>query len=948
LEPVFGIEEPDFRYVIGVDLGTTNSAVAYVDLSQVPERGGSRKIRFFPIPQLVAPGEIAEREVLPSFLYLPGEYDLPPGSTALPWDPDRKAVVGEFAREQGARVPGRLVSSAKSWLSHAGVDRTAPILPWGAKDDFEKVSPLDASARYLRHIRESWNQVVARDRDGYRFEEQLVLLTVPASFDEVARELTVTAAHRAGIPRVVLLEEPLAAFYAWLSRHEATWQQHMQDRQLILVCDVGGGTSDFSILGVFSGEKGLRFNRLAVGEHLMLGGDNMDFTLGRHAEAKMTGAPGRLDALRWSRLVYEARRAKETLLDDRDDRPGYDLTVTGTGGKLIAGTLKASVTREEVRELILDGFFPIVGLDEPTEERTRAGLTELGLPYVRDPAVTRHLAAFWRRFESLLRDETGREKPYPDFVLYNGGALAPRLLRSRLTDIIGAWFEGDAGAGWKPVELPNPSPELSVAIGAAYYGLVRIGEGVRVGSGSPRTYYVGVEAATAADGAAIPAVCLVPRGTEEGFEARLEEPGFIALTNQPVTFQVYSSSTRLGDAMGQIVTLDPEETSTLPPIRTVLRYGKKGVAQKLPVQLSVRLTEVGTLELWCHSVQTEHRWQLQFDVRQEIESTRSVLIVSETIDAALIEQAEEVIRRTFEGDEPPEKLRRSLEEALDMPRSRWPLPVIRKLADSLLAVADGRKRTGQHEERWLNVAGYCLRPGFGDAADELRIKLAWRLYIEGIQFHRQVRCRSEWWTFWRRIAGGLSAGQQMQIYQEVRPTLASDRRKKSARLFPEKLGSKEEIELWMALANLERLPSEARRDLGNLLLERISGRTLQPQELWAISRFGARTSMYGPLDRLIPANEAAAWIKKLLALKLPDDDATAHALVHLASRTGDRTRDVPEDIRTRVAKRLAAIPGAERYLQQLEDPDSTNRSDEQDWIFGESLPAGLVLGTGGE
>lgn len=947
MEQAFVSETFSHRFVIGVDLGTTNSAVAYIDLNEQPDRSGQRQIHLFAVPQLVAPGEMADRHVLPSFLYLPGEYELPQGSTNLPWDDDRTFFVGEFAREQGAHVPGRLVSSAKSWLSHAGVDRTAPILPWGTQDGIQKVSPVQASARYLQHIRESWNYRMSQGRDEYTFEEQLIILTVPASFDEVARELTVTAAHDAGIPRVVLLEEPLAAFYAWLFNNESTWQKQMHDGHLVLVCDVGGGTTDFSILGVYAGEKGLRFNRLAVGDHLMLGGDNMDYAIGRHVESKLFGQPGKLDALRWHQLVHQSRKAKEQLLSE-SERERANITITGTGGQLIQGTLRAAVTREDVRQLVVDGFFPEVGIDQASYKRPRTGLTELGLPYVQDPAVTRHLASFWSRFEDLLQEEVDRETPFPDFVLFNGGALSPESIREHLRHIIGNWFEEVAGPGWLPIELPNKYPELSVAIGAAYYGLVRLGEGVRVGSGSPRAYFVGVESSTPASEEAYTAVCLVPRGTEEGLEENLKEPDFVALTNQPVSFQVYSSSTRLGDRLGDVVQLAPEEVSILPPIRTVLKYGRKGVAQKLPVQLSVRLTEIGTLELWCQSEQTRHRWQLQFDVRQEIETLESVLIVEETIDQALIEDAQRKILQTFQGnveEHPPERLRKELEAILELPRGKWPMPVIRKMADSFLASAEGRKRTASHEERWYNLAGYCMRPGFGDPADGLRMKQAWRLYIEGIAAHRQVRCRAEWWTFWRRVAGGLSAGQQMQIYQEVRPNLAFDRRRKSSRLFPERLGTKEELELWMALANLERLPPDAKVELGRLLLDRISNREPQSQELWAISRFGARSPMYGPIDRLIPASEATAWIERLLGFDLEKTDGAAHALVHLAAKTGDRARDVPEEIRQKVSAWLTGISGTDRYEELLSNPDRADTTDEQDWIFGESLPAGLVLYT---
>ncbi len=940
MEPPFEYEELTQRYVIGIDLGTTNSAVAYVDLSRK-----KREIQFFEASQLVAAGEAAPRPILPSFLYLPGEYDLAEGSTALPWDKKRGYAVGEFAREQGAKVPGRLVASAKSWLAHAGVDRTAPILPWGVEDEGAKVSPLEASRRYLQHVREAWDATVAKGRDGFFFHEQIVILTVPASFDEVARELTVEAAREAGIPRPILLEEPLAAFYAWLSSHEATWQEGMADGQLILVCDVGGGTTDFSLVGIQEGEKGLRFTRLAVGEHLMLGGDNMDHALARHVETQMLGQPGKLDPRRWHQLVHQCRRAKEELLG-HPDLDSVDVALAGASGRLIADTLTGTLTQEQVRRIIVEGFFPIVGKDE--KPAARRGLTELGLPYVHDPSVTRHLAAFWQRFAGYLRDETGRDKLFPDFILFNGGALAPALIQERIKEIVGLWFEEAAGAGWTPEELNNPRPELAVAVGAAYYGRVRLGEGVRVASGSPRAYYVGVETAEkngAEEGHT--AVCLVPRGTEEGFQARLEEPDFVALANQPVAFQVFSSSTRLGDGMGEVVHLPPDEVTLLPPIRTVLRFGKKNEARRLPVQLAVRLTEVGTLELWCESEQTEHRWQLRFDVRQEAEPT-GPQHVEETVEQATVEAAQDEIRKTFAGNvrdkqHGPERLRKRLEEVLEMTRGRWPVPLLRTLADTFLDVMDGRKLSEQHEARWFNLLGFCLRPGFGDPVDEWRLKQAWKLYFQGIAFHRQVRCRSEWWIFWRRVAGGLTAGQQRQLYQEARTSLDPQRRWKPARLFPERMANREELEVWMALANLERPPAEAKVDLGRLLLAKIEKEGPERQALWALSRLGARTPIYGPLDRVVPPAEAEAWLARLLKLDLEATKSTAQALVNLARATGDRARDLPEAVREKVAAWLERLDDPAHFLALLRDPETTLDQAEQDWLFGESLPAGLVL-----
>ncbi|MEN6483774.1 MAG: Hsp70 family protein [Syntrophobacteraceae bacterium] len=947
--PVFPADETSHRFVVGIDLGTTNSALAFVDRSE--EGDGGSAPRFFNIPQLTSPGEIGKRAVLPSFLYLPGPYELAPGSTALPWDTARDYVVGELAREQGALVPGHLVSSAKSWLSHGGVDRTGAILPWGGGANIEKISPVAASARYLQHMRESWNETIALRREGLLLEEQFVVLTVPASFDEVARELTVTAAREAGLPKIVLLEEPLAAFYAWLSRHESEWQSQMRPGQIILVCDVGGGTTDFTIIAIREGEKGLRFDRLAVGEHLMLGGDNMDLALARSIEMRLYGQVGKLESQKWHQLWHQCRKAKEALMEDGGESPGgsagssFDVTIMGSGRKLIGDTRKATITREQAEEMILNGFFPFVSIEDAPQGVRRTGLTEFGLPFVQDPAITRHLAAFWRRFQTLLHDETGRSSLFPDYILFNGGALTPSKIRNRIMAVVQSWFLREAGSEWAPVELDNPNPELAVAVGAAYYGRVRLGEGVRVGAGSPRAYYV--EAASGGENGTHGAVCLVPRGTEEGFETRLEQPSFEVLTNRPVGFHLFTSSTRLGDRLGDVVTLSEEEITPLPPIRTVLRYGKKGSAQALPVNLGVRLTEIGTLELWCRSQSSPHAWKLQFDVRQEAEPPTAGA-VDETLDTATIDQAREKISGVFTrgaASGPPEGLVKDLAALLDLPKEKWSTPLVRNLSDALIECRQGRLLSPQHESRWFNLLGFCLRPGFGDPLDEWRIREVWKLYPAGLQFPRQAQGRSEWWIFWRRIAGGLSAGHQGHIVQQISSILPVDekRKKKGPRNPFKPLSPQEDLELWMALANFERLPAETKVDLGRILLQKVLKGRPKAQELWALSRFASRHTFYGPLDQVIPSDEASHWLNALLDLDIPPSEPLGHALVQMARYTGDRVRDLPHADRDRLFEWLGTLPHPERYRNILTNPDTELLRQEEDWIFGESLPPGLIL-----
>jgi molecular chaperone DnaK (HSP70) len=557
------------RYLIGIDLGTTNCAVAYVDT-----KGKGRPaadIKVFLVPQLVAAGETAPRPMLPSFLYLPGEHDLPPGAARLPWREEADRIVGEFARVQGARVPSRLVASAKSWLCHPGVDREADILPWGGPNsaEFRKVSPVAASAAYLEHIRDAWNAEMAQGDESARLEKQDVVLTVPASFDEAARELTVAAARRAGLEKLTLLEEPQAAFYCWIVTHRDGWQKELRAGERILVCDVGGGTTDFSLIAVVETPEGPGFRRVAVGDHLMLGGDNIDLALAHHVEAKLGGV--KLDAEQWSALRYACRVAKEKLLADAPAER-WPVTIAGRGSRLIGGSIQSELTRSDVLELVVDGFFPKTKADDVPERGARAGFQEFGLPFVSDPAIPRHLAAFLRRHAPELN---AGEMIRPDAILFNGGALTPSLLRDRVAGVIGSWFPDDSAAPYAPRVLSNDSLDLAVAIGAAYYGVVRRGGGIRIGGGTARSFYVGFEA----ESKETPWLCVVPRDAQEGDEIAIDHHDFDLTVGQPVLFPLASSSVRPQDRPGDLIADDADSLLALPPLQIGDARGAQGEAR---------------------------------------------------------------------------------------------------------------------------------------------------------------------------------------------------------------------------------------------------------------------------------------------------------------------------------------------------------------------------------
>jgi molecular chaperone DnaK (HSP70) len=580
-------------YAIGIDLGTTNCALSSAPLADehaVPEPFG--------IPQVTHPGEVAPQSLLPSFLYLPAEVELPAGALALPWDGDRRYAVGVFAREQGANVPARLVSSAKSWLSNAGIDRRSAVLPWGAPDEVPKLSPLDASARYLAHLREAWD---AAHPDAPLAAQELVV-TVPASFDAVARELTVEAAKQAGLgDGLTLLEEPQAALYAWVAQRGAAWRKEVSVGDLILVCDIGGGTTDFSLIAVREENGQLELERVAVGDHILLGGDNMDLALAYAVRGRLEAAGTRLDDWQMRALTHGCRVAKEVLFTDtgKDD---YPLVVPGRGSKLIGGAIRTKLTREELVGTLLDGFFPVVGADARPQAARRTGLTALGLPYASDAGMTRHLAAFLGRQPTAL----------PSAILFNGGVTRSPIIRDRILSVLQSWIDAANGAALKVLE--GVDPDLAVSRGAAYYARVRSAGGVRIRGGTARAYYVGIERAEPAVPGIPPrvdAVCIAPFGMEEGSEAELPQT-FGLVVGEPASFRFFGSAARRDDPVAEVV--DPGDLEELPPIEATLE-GEEG--RVVPVHLHAKVTEVGTMELSAVEDASGRKWKLSFNVRVE-------------------------------------------------------------------------------------------------------------------------------------------------------------------------------------------------------------------------------------------------------------------------------------------------------------------------------------------
>ena len=597
------------RYAIGIDLGTTHSAVSYIALDSKEGRGPNQAV--LPVTQVIAPGTAEAKQLLPSFVYLAAETEFPKDAMGLPWKTDQHIIVGEFARTHGAKVPTRQVASAKSWLCHPGVDRRAKVLPWQAPADVTKISPVEASARVLEHLRAAWNKEFGKKAP---LDEQELIVTVPASFDASAKELTLEAATQAGFPRVTLLEEPQAAVYAWLEAMGTNWRTHLEAGSVLLVVDVGGGTSDFSLLRV--GQQGgeLTLERLAVGDHILLGGDNMDLALAFAVNERFKTAGKTLDTWQLAALTQACRVAKEQLFSDEKLEKAA-VTVPSRGSSLIGGTLKGEVTRTELTALLTDGFFPKCAVIDVPASARRSGLTQVALPYAQDAGITRHLASFLSRQAGSLQLSTGFAQPTA--VLFNGGVFKADPLKNRVLDVLNGWL---STAGAKPAkELPGADLDLAVARGAAAYGWVKNGHGIRIRGGTARSYYVGVEAAMLAVPGYVPpvkALCVAPFGMEEGTQADVPPQEFGLVVGEPTRFRFFSSSTRREDVVGSMIENadSAKDLEELPPIETSLAGNQLG--QLVPVNLQAAVTELGALEVRCLERGGKGQWKLELNVRE--------------------------------------------------------------------------------------------------------------------------------------------------------------------------------------------------------------------------------------------------------------------------------------------------------------------------------------------
>jgi molecular chaperone DnaK (HSP70) len=952
------------KYVVSIDLGTTNTVMAYAE-------AGSAQIQLFDIEQLTAPGEVGAAALLPSLRYHPADGEMADGDLQLPWRAEDVAglsqvVIGRLARKLGAQVPGRLVASAKSWLSHPQVDRMAPILPWGAEADVAKVSPVAASASYLAHLRSAWDARFP----AHPLHQQQIILTIPASFDEGARALTLAAARMAGLPSLRLLEEPQAAFYDWLFRQRATLADELAETRLVLVCDVGGGTTDFSLMKVDAtasdGAAGQpAISRIGVGNHLILGGDNMDLALAHLVEARMDGGAqpqAKLSASRLSQLAERCRAAKEQLLAaDAPERT--TVTLLGAGSKLIGGSRSAELTRDEVSALVVDGFFPLNAAQEPAK-RGRGAIVEFGLPYAADAAITHHLADFLRQHAAAMREALGLPAdsttiPIPDTLLLNGGVFRADALARRLEATLAGWRQ-------QPLRvLHNDNPDVAVARGGVAYALGQSGQAPVIGGGSARSYFLLLDDAARADQPRR-AVCILPRGAAENREVLLTDRTFALRLGRPVRFHLASATADAPQA-GDVVTLQPDEYVQLPPIATVLRdHNATDARKEIPVQLATSLSEVGTLEVHCVAKEDHQRWLLEFQLRGE--TTAEVTAPDEAPMPVGLAAAIDKIDRIFGSRaqqvdiKEVKQLRAQLEHLLGS-RESWATPLLRRLFDALLERAKGRRRSSEHERAWLNLSGYCLRPGFGYTLDEWRIDQLWAMFETGVQHHKDSQVCAEWWTLWRRVSGGLSVEAQLRVLDDFAFNVQADAAERGRR--PVTLVNGSEEDMLRLGASLERIPGNYKAEIGAWMLDQLQKATraaakaaanktrsgaadlakaeaAQGRFLWGLSRVGARQPFHGSAHDVVDAAIVEQWLNEVLSLDWKKVEPAGFAASHLARMTGDRSRDINDALRAEVLRRLQAVGAPANWNAMVREVVQLDQADEKR-MLGDALPPGLKL-----
>ncbi len=923
------------RYAIGVDLGTTNCALSFVDYKQ-PHLGS----QVLPLTQWDSAGSTVHQDTLPSFAYAPTSGELhrfSAANTAIP-APQQGWIPGLHARNQMAINPGRVILSAKSWLCHNDIDRTSSILPWQSQDiaDDLKISPVQASATYLRWLKDVWQQTMLPDHPDANFNHQDIVITVPASFDEAAQELTLLAAQQAGYPdNLRLIEEPQAAFYFWLGKDQhlsqvhTLLQQHEDNSLNILVCDIGGGTTDMSLFAASSDKKsltGLTLKRLAVSDHLLLGGDNIDLTLAHLVELKLTQGKKKLTGRQYNQLLVQARDLKERILGGEediseiaDDRE-FSITLAGSGAGMFASTIATAISASEIKQCVVEGFFPLCNASDRPQQRT-AALKEWGLPYASDSAVSRHLAAFL-------------DNQRVDAVLFNGGSVTPLLVRQRLHQLICGWQSDH-----HPVVLHNEAISMAVARGAARYGWIvnqDAGEH-KISGGHAHALYLEVRKGKKRQEKSL--VCILPQGMEAGNTIRIDHAEFDLIVNQPARFQCCYSVRRKQDRAGDIVAWNQQDFNFLPPLETAihLAHGQSVANNRMRVSLEASLNELGLLQLYCVAKKGAGQWRLDFNLRKGVELSSNIAPLPVEVGKQ-VSPATPLIRAVFgKKKDPalpeikPKQLIKQIEQQLG-DRNSWDSLTLRAMWPELAAGMTRKTRSIEHESAWMYLAGFSMRPGYGVQLDESRIEELWRAFSLGISFPKEKQVQSQWYIMWRRVAGGLNSERQQQLLDKIGPMIRS--------------GNTSVPEIIYLAGALERIPAQTKVELIQLFTATLLRQQLRHKApyMWALGRLLSRAPLYADASTIVHPRQVEILFNKVQEVDWSNAEWKGLAnLFALAARcTEQRDIDIAHPVRQEIGAKMRAAKCPIDQIHQVEKFVALNHND-REIQFGETLPSGLIL-----
>ncbi len=906
----------DSRFVIGIDLGTTQCALSYVDLEDK-----LLKIQIAEIPQCVDDGMVESLPSLPSVIYLSEEESK---EQALNFSSKKNIIIGSYGKELGLRNSERYIHSSKSWLCHPRAERKSPILPWQSSITDQKLSPVEAATEYLNYLANFWDEEIGKKNEAFVFRRQKVIVTVPASFDPAARNLTLEAIEQANYKNVTLLEEPQAAFYDYLQRNPTTMVSELLGIKTVLVVDVGGGTTDFSLIGIDWSEKTNEptFTRLAVGPHLLIGGDNLDLTLARHVEAKFRHKGKKLVGRQWLSLLAQSLNGKEKVLSD-EATEDITFTMTGSGSRVLGGTSRVKMDSATIKQLLIDGFFPLIEADELPDSSEGLGLSEAGLPFTKEPAITKHLAAF-------LKDN----KVEPDAVLFNGGTLKSEALKERLLDILSLWRGKDIK------ELKNPHPILAVSAGAAYYGLASLGFGSRIQSGSPVSVYLGVgtsKSTTKERHVPKRLVCVLTKGSESEVDYDLNDLVLgIDLSRESAFYLFYTPSPPKAEQLGRLIRFNSKRYLPLPPLRL---KASTGMGEK-QVKVKVKLRETGFMEIFCNEVDGSFSQELRFDLGEsEKKLDKEDLITDKRkvpVSSEQIKKIDELLNACFEGNLEANRILKELESIIGFKRKDWDALLLRQLFDIFLEQEERFTQSHQFLSLYFRLMGYCLRPGFGVNGDVERVDNIWKLLDNNYEYDN-TEFWSDWWIMLKRVSCGFSIERQEVLKNQLEELLYPRKRIRGAR----KISRHERNQIWRLLSNLERLSATEKERLGKKIIDTPMSYGVDAIGLITVARFGARILTYGSDSTMVPKETVDAWVEALLRKAIPGSTYLDTCLKELGRKTGDRLVEIDDNLRKKIIEILKKKQRKKSFIApllkaaQLEEKDLIE-------ITGEVLPSGFV------